>query len=448
MRSSTRALTLAVVILLLCVGCGFTRPTTRSKPAAPSTEAAVQINGDTSNPVNQIAAKAIADIEAFWKTEFPKLYGREYTPVKGGLYAVVPSSGKLPPCASSKADIAGNAFYCPKSDVVAWDAEGLLPSLRKRFGDFVIPVVLAHEFGHAIQARAEFSGLTVTKEIQADCFAGAWAAHAINDKTFTPSLNDQDRALAGFLFLRDEPGTQKDDPRAHGSGFDRVSSYRTGFEEGTPRCKEYRDGDPVVTEIPFNSLVDVASGGNAPYEDIINLVPVDLEDYWSKVFPLIADKPWQPLQAARPFDPRRPPACGGAPVTEYVLFYCVPEDYVGFDAVKTMPAIYDEAGDFAVSTLIATQYGLAALDRFGQGSSDKNTSLRADCLAGAWAANLLLATRETAIFKLSPGDLDKAVAALLIFRGSGDVQRQGQGAERVDAYRDGVYEGVKECLSR
>lgn len=448
MRPGARALALAVAILLVCAGCTVKRSSSKSQPTSNSPSSAVQINGDASNPVNQIAAKAIADIEEFWRAEFPELYGRDYTPVKGGFYAVLPSSGKLPPCATSTADVAGNAFYCPKADVVAWDSEGLLPSLRKRFGDFVIPVVLAHEFGHAVQARAQFTGLTVTKEIQADCFAGAWAARAVKGKTFNPSLNDQDRALAGFLFLRDEPGTEKNDPRAHGSGFDRVNSYRTGFEKGSAACKDYKDGQPVVTEIPFNSAADLASGGNAPYDDIVNLVPDDLEDYWSQVFPLLTDKPWQPLQAARPFDPQRAPTCGGSPVTDYVLFYCVPEDYVGFDAVTTMPKVYDEAGDFAVSTLIATQYSLAALDRLGQGSSDKNTSLRADCLTGAWTANLLLGTRETARFKLSPGDLDKAVAALLIFRGSGDVQRQGQGSDRVDAHRDGVYSGVEKCLSR
>lgn len=48
---------------------------------------------------------------------------------------------------------------------------------------------------------------------------------------------------------------------------------------------------------------------------------------------------------------------------------------------------------------------------------------------------------------MSPGDLDKAVAALLLFRGSGDVQRQGQGSDRIDAYRDGVYNGAKACLT-
>jgi predicted metalloprotease len=438
----SRVTALALTGVLASGGCSFT--TSAPSPKSPP----VQINGDASDPVNKIVISAISDLQTFWTDEFPKLYGKDYTPVKGGFFAVMPSSGQLPPCAQSSDDIAGNAFYCATADDVAWDSETFLPDLRKRFGDFVIPVVMAHEWGHAIQARANFQGVTVTKEIQADCFSGAWAAHATKGNTFKPSKDDLDRALAGFLFLRDEPGTAKRDPRAHGSGFDRVNSFRTGFDNGPDACKGYKDGDPIVVEIPFNNAADVASGGNAPYEDIVNGVPVDLEDYWSQVFPELTGKSWTPLQPMRPFDPSQPPSCGGQSTSGYALFYCEPEDYVGFDAVNMMPTIYQDSGDFAVGTLIATQYALAALTRAGQDATQKATSLRADCLAGAWAASILLENRPTSNYKLSPGDLDKAVSALLIYRGSGDVERQGQGSDRVDAYRDGVFNGAKGCLTR
>jgi predicted metalloprotease len=431
--------------VLVCAGCTFSTNTTHQSPG-PSSAPAVQITGDASNPVNQLVSKAISDIQGFWAGEFPKLYGKDYTPVKGGFFAVKPSAGPLPPCAEAADDIAGNAFYCAKADDVAWDVEGLLPDLRKRFGDFVIPIVLAHEFGHAVQARSSFQGATVTKEIQADCFAGAWAAHAKAD-TFKPSDDDLDRALAGFLFLRDEPGTAKHDPRAHGSGFDRVNSFRTGFDNGAAACKGYRDGEPVVVEIPFTDAADQAEGGNAPYDDIVAGVPADLEDYYTQVFPELTGKPWTPLAPVQAFDPGHQPTCNGQPTTGYLLFYCVPEDYVGFDNVNAMPQIYNDGGDFAVATLIGTQYGLAALSRAGQDPTDKQVSLRADCLSGAWAASLLLQNRPESKYHLSPGDLDKAVASLLIFRGDGDVARQGQGSDRIDAYRDGVYNGAKACLT-
>lgn len=443
-RLQLRMTALVSALVLVCSGCGSSHLKPQAAQTSPSAPQ-VQIHGDAADPVNVIVSKSINDIESFWRDEFPKLYGKDYVPVKGGFYAVRPSSGSLPPCAQSPDDIAGNAFYCAKADDVAWDVEGLLPDLRKRFGDFVIPIVLAHEWGHAIQARADFQGETVTKEIQADCFAGAWVAHAKND-TFKPSDDDLDNALAGFLFLRDEPGTAKHDPRAHGSGFDRVNSFRTGFDKGAQACKDYRDGDPVVVEIPFNNAADQASGGNAPYDAIIDGVPVDLEDYFGQVFPQLAGKPWTPLQPVQKLDPNHQPNCGDQSTSGYVLFYCVPENYVGFDAVNAMPEIYSEGGDFAVATLIATQYGLAALTQAGQDTSSKRVSLRGDCLAGGWAASLLLEDRPESAYHLSPGDLDKAVAALLLFRGSGDVQRQGHGADRIDAYREGVYNGAKACM--
>jgi predicted metalloprotease len=443
----SRAAVFAAAILLACAGCTSGKsstPATNTKSAADS----VQIHGDASDPVNKIVVKAIADLQTFWASEFPKLYGHDYTPVKGGFYAVKPSSGQFAPCATAASDISGNAFYCSKADDVAWDIEQLLPDLRKRFGDFVIPVVLAHEWGHAIQARANFQGPTVVKEIQADCFAGAWAAHAKKSDTFKPSDDDLDNALAGFLFLRDEPGTEKRDPQAHGSGFDRVNSFQSGFDNGPGACKGYKPGEPPVVEIPFNSAADVESGGNAPYEDIITGVPADLEDYWSQVYPKLTGQPWTALQPVKAFNPAEAPTCGGQPTSDYVLFYCVPEDYVGFDAVKAMPQIYDQGGDFAVATLIATQYGLAVLSHGGQDASNKLTSLRADCMAGAWAASILLEDRPESGFKMSPGDLDKGITALIVFRGSGDVQRQGHGSVRVDAYRDGVMNGAKACVTR
>ncbi len=39
-----------------------------------------------------------------------------------------------------------------------------------------------------------------------------------------------------------------------------------------------------------------------------------------------------------------------------MLFYCVPDDYVGWVNVEIMPRVYDQGGDYAVSTLLATQW--------------------------------------------------------------------------------------------
>lgn len=442
----------AVIAAFLMAGCGSAprsvEASASSQPPTPSVSD-VTVHGDGSTPVNTIAIKAIADLQRYWSTEFPKLYGSEYQPVEGGFYAVQPTEDAAPPCTHDASEVAGNAFYCATKDVVAWDAEGLLPDLRSRFGDFVIPIVLAHEWGHAIQARSHFTARTVTTELQADCFAGSWAKHATESGAFTADSAELDAALAGILQLRDTPGTSKVDPNAHGSGFDRVSAFQDGFDNGNEKCKAYRDDNPVVVELPFNDEEDAARGGDADYAAIVNGVPHDLEDYWSQVYPELTDgRPWVPLKGLAPFSPADPPACGGKDTSGFVLFYCVPDDYIGWDNVETMPEIYRQGGDFAVATLLATQYALAAMSRAGDQSDERTQSLRGDCFAGAYTASVVLGNRSaTSSYRISPGDLDEAITALLVFRGDGDTQRQGSGFERIRHYRNGVINGASACLS-
>ncbi|MGU3436154.1 neutral zinc metallopeptidase [Actinomycetes bacterium M1A6_2h] len=449
MRAMTGLRIVVAASVALVAACSSAETTTGSATSVSETPSqGVDIVGDASTDVNKIAIAAIADLQTYWTEEYPQIYPGAYEPVAGGFYAVVPSSGDLPPCASSPDDIAGNAFYCSTADNVAWDSEGLFPELQSKFGDDVIPLVLAHEWGHAVQARSEFEGMTVTREIQADCFAGAFAQRMHTGKTsFQLDDADLDLALAGFLSLRDTPGSSSEDPSAHGSGFDRVTSFQTGYGGGAESCTSYADGTPPVLELPFTTQEDADRAGNAPLEQIYEGVPKDLEDYWTALWPELHDgEPWTPLKnGVIGFDPDDAPTCGGSSTSDYLLFYCVPDDYVGFDATGAMPQFYDQGGDFAVASLIATQYGLAAEAREGDTGDEKSQSLKADCLAGGWTASVLLQNRPTSGYSLSPGDLDEALSALLLFRGSGDVDRQGSGFERVQAFQSGVIDGAQAC---
>lgn len=436
--------------VLVTAACGSPAPEipspSQTKGAPPDTSS-ITIEGDAAAPVNQIAIQAIADLEQYWAENYPKLYGEDFEQISGGYYAITADS-PAPPCTTEPEEVSGNAFYCSTEDVVAWDSQMLLPKLQSQFGDFVIPVVMAHEFGHAIQARSNFTARTVTRELQADCFAGAWARHAKDDGVFEVTSAGLDTALAGVLDLRDNPGTAKTDPDAHGSGFDRTSAFQDGFDNGLDRCKEYRDDEPMVLALPFNNIEDAAAEGNAPYDSIVNGVPYDLEDYWTQLYPELTNgQAWTPVAGLEAFDPADPPMCGDQSTGGYSLFYCVPDDYVGWDNVETMPRVYEQGGDYAVSTLLATQYGLAALTRLGDESDEKTSTLRADCLAGGYTASVILHNRaETSSWSISPGDLDEGIKALLVFRGDGDVDRQGAGFDRVRAFREGVINGAENCL--
>jgi predicted metalloprotease len=450
----TKGLVLAALAVVL-VACGGPKPVIPSPthlldPGVSGSQAKtddIKITGNASTPDNKLAIQAIADLQKYWAEEYPKLYGGDYKPVAGGFFAVVPSSGNLPPCAESKNDIAENAFYCATKDVVAWDSEKLLPELQSKFGDFAIPIVLAHEWGHAIQARSNFTARTVTQELQADCFAGGWAKHAQDSGQYKVNAAQLDNALAAILQFRDTPGMEKTDQSAHGSGFDRVSAFQDGYDNGQTACKAYRDDNPVVVELPFQSAEDEAAGGDMPYDAMVNDVPYDIEDYWAHVYPELTNgEAWVPVKGLEPFDPSNPPMCGGTSAKGYALFYCVPDDYIGWEN-DAMHTVYAQGGDYAVATLLATQFGLAAMTRANDKSDDKTQSLRGDCFAGSYTASVLLQNRkETSSFGISPGDLDEAITALLVFRGDGDVERQGAGFERIRHYRNGVLNGAGACL--
>jgi len=429
-----------------------TDPDKSIKEDAPDATADLQIVGPSDGPENSVVSAAIVDIEQFWTDEFPDVYGDAYQPVEGGFYSWSPDE-ELPPCVDSPDNIAENAFYCGAGDVVAWDDTGLIPNLYETYGDLSVAIVFAHEFGHAVQARAGMSGQTVTLEQQADCFAGAWVAHVRDggSEFFTADGPALDQALAGFLEIADSPGTSALDPNAHGSAFDRITAFQEGLEDGADPCSTYSDETigPRLVELEFETQEDFDRGGNAPYEEILGLTTDDLEDYWSKIAEQSFGTTWTPLAPAQPFDGTQddPPACGDADTSGYTLFYCAPENFIAYDDVGLFPQVYDSLGDFAVAALYGSQYSLAAQEQFGIAPEDvRDQNLMADCMTGSWAASVFLRDRESAQLVLSPGDFDEAVKVLLALGSTeDDGGSQGTGFDRVTAFRRGVIEGVGAC---
>src|SRR6195952_3587447 len=118
----------AAAAILFLAGCGGPkREGPQHQGANKPDTSKIKINGDRDTPVNKLAIEAIADLQDFWGKDFPKLYNEDYKPVAGGFFASTPESESAPKCASSFADVSGNAFYCKLDDSVAWDADGLLP---------------------------------------------------------------------------------------------------------------------------------------------------------------------------------------------------------------------------------------------------------------------------------------------------------------------------------
>ncbi len=163
--------------------------------------------------------------------------------------------------------------------------------------------------------------------------------YAKDDGVFEVTAADLDTALAGVLDLRDTPGTSNIDPNAHGSGFDRVSAFQDGFDNGPGKCKDYRDDEPMVLELPFSTEPRTRrAGATRRTTPSSTASPMTSRTTWTQVYPELADgQEWPPLRSIEPYGPGNAPMCGDQSADGYALFYCVPDDYVGWDNVAAMP---------------------------------------------------------------------------------------------------------------
>jgi predicted metalloprotease len=185
----------------------------------------------------------IASLDEFWARELPATFDVTYTrPARFQWYRPEQESG--PRCGGEEAP-AKNAFYCSDGDFIAWDETGLMIPYYVSSGDFAAAFVLAHEFGHAMQFRLpEQEQLGVLRELQADCFAGAWARD-VQEQGFLEA-GDLDEATLAVFSARDLPGTSFTDPRAHGTGFERTRAFADGYEGGPATCYPAPAEDWVV----------------------------------------------------------------------------------------------------------------------------------------------------------------------------------------------------------
>jgi len=209
-------------------GSGDTEP-------EPSAEAPIGTDGRTTFDYAEYEGTVrgtIGLLEEFWARELPALGGTYSDPSSYSYYRSDQGAG--PACGRSEAP-PRNAFYCPAGDFIAWDETGLMIPYYVGGGDFAAAFVLAHEFGHAMQTRLpRQEQVGVLRELQADCFAGAWARWTAERRLL--EAGDLDEATLAVFTGRDLPGTPWTDPQAHGSGFERTRAFGDGFEAGAQAC--------------------------------------------------------------------------------------------------------------------------------------------------------------------------------------------------------------------
>jgi len=407
-------------------------------------------------PYDEALSAAIVDLQAYWTATFPAVYGSDYTDLQGGIWPVQPGARSVPGCGEPRTrfrDIEGNAFYCPDGDFMAFDDEDLFPGIYERYGSDVLAMIVAHEWGHAIQVRSGMRATTIVLEQQADCFAGAWIGHLAADGG--PIAVDDDTlnvAIAGMVSFSDEPGTTAAVEGAHGSGFDRVGAFQDGFAAGAEQCATYDASPPPVIELPFTTN-DIGNRGNLEFATIVPLTIDDLDRFWTHVFDARGAAYAKPAGGVQPYPAAGPyPPCAGRPSDPAFyqgrVWYCAEGDFIAYDQDALGGRVY-EIGDFAVSVLVGNAWADAMQGRLAVPETGKDRSLDGDCLTGAWTRSTLPKEGDAdRKITLSAGDLDEGIIAFLRFgagEGGDRVDQVGTVFDRVSSFRKGIMNGVEAC---
>jgi len=433
----------------------------------------VDLGGDKpTRDHDEFVAVAFTDIERWWAESYPQVYGGEFEPLAGGIYAGYPErADEIPGCGEPTTSYDDLqlfvAFYCNFGDFMAYDdgdgPDSLLTPLADAYGSAVLGVVLAHEFGHAIQERIGALDLnydTIITEQQADCFAGAWTGQAYRGESPLLQLSDADvrAGLLAMLEVRDPVGVNQFSPGGHGSAFDRVGAFQVGFLEGPGRCAELLDDPLPLMPNEFQRLDDLERGGNASYDcsDDANpeCVPApkflaeDLNNYWE----VANDGNWVPFGVSATTD-LSTVSCDGAEVLNPYVVLCPTDRTIVFDQ-PAVRELYDEFGDFILGYLYGTAAG--EFEQLDTGSTLKGEprALLNDCYAGAWVRDITpdssgLTPRSQldtdndgepdSTVSSSPGDLDEAIQmAILLGDARADANIVGTAFEKIEAFRTGV----------
>lgn len=466
MRRLLHRLLPAVVAVALLAGCASTVVVGTASPGSgePVDVAArdFPVTGAGATAIDRFARNALSDLNAFWAQAYPRYFHGTFTPLAGGYFSVDPqhvAPGSFPAagigCAASPTPpsvVAGNAFYDPRCDSIAYD-RSLLQELSTDYGRFLVPVVMAHEFGHAMQNRFGYaaSGRSIQDETQADCLAGSWTrwvkdGHARHVSIRAPELDD---VVRGFLRLRDRVGAGGT-TTAHGSYFDRVSAFYEGFDTGVGSCRDDFGTDRLFTEASFSTAADVADQGNAPYGDIVTWVGRTLPLFWKTAFARRHLGSFR-TTALTSFD-RTGPDCPGFGGPDRDLGYCPSTSTAYYDRIDLIRPSYDNIGDFAVAAGLSVPYALAARSQAGAAVTGPQATRSVVCLTGAythqWYAGAFSSTLDVT---LSPGDVDEAVEFILTYARDNRVfpDSSTSGFELVGAFRSGFLNGEAACdLSR
>ena len=168
------------------------------------------------------------------------------------------------PTSCGQGQAAMGPFYCPGDQSVYIDP-AFFNELSTRFGapgDFAQYYVIAHEVGHHVQnlegtldraSRAQAQGseaagnaVQVGVELQADCYAGVWAARATapdGSKALDPGDIEEGlraaQAIGDDTLQQQAGGAVRPETFTHGTSAQRMEALRKGLSTGDPAQCNY-----------------------------------------------------------------------------------------------------------------------------------------------------------------------------------------------------------------
>jgi predicted metalloprotease len=204
---------------------------------------------DPQAELKDFSAYVFDDAQDVWEGTFDRS-GDAYDTAKLVLY-----SGAVRTDGCGSATSAVGPFYCPADERVYLDLS-FYEEMRRQLGasgDFAWAYVIAHEMGHHVQRMtgtsseverlsrsdpADANELSVRQELQADCYAGVWAATVYAEGALEPGDLDEAfnaaEAVGDDRLQRQATGSVDPDSFTHGTSEQRRSWFERGYRSGDP----------------------------------------------------------------------------------------------------------------------------------------------------------------------------------------------------------------------
>jgi hypothetical protein len=206
----------------------------------------------SSDPAKRFTCQVLASTEDTWAKLFAA-NGQTYRPPTLSFYGGGGRSG----CGAAQS--AMGPFYCPSDRGIYLDTI-FFDELQTKFGaagDFAQAYVVAHEVGHHIQnltgvlgkaseqqrrvSRSEGNAIQVRVELQADCYAGVYAANA-RDAQGRPVMEPGDveeglraaQAIGDDTLQKQAQGRVVPEAFTHGTSAQRSQWLKRGLDTGDP----------------------------------------------------------------------------------------------------------------------------------------------------------------------------------------------------------------------